>query len=192
MRHGVQKMRLFLFDCFGVVVSDVSTLWLNRHCNEAQKQYVRKELFRKVDTAQMTHDEMYAALADYCGISKQSLIDEWEQIICVKQDTVELIKKIRQRGDVVALLSNAAVEYIDYLFTKFDLYQYFDKIFVSAAYGTAKPDREFYEICLNGFTEKFDTIYFTDDNPNNLKNLEELGITPVLFTTADEVEKALK
>ena len=134
---------------------------------------------------------MYSQLATLGGVSKQSVVDEWEQLASVFTDTVEVIKRIRQRGDAVALLSNASVEWIDYLFTKFDLNQYFDKIFVSARYGVAKPDREFYQICLDSFTEKFEKIYFTDDNEINLKNLEELGITPVLFTTAEQFEKTI-
>ena len=181
--------KLYLFDCFGVVVSDVSTLWLNKRCSEEQKEYARKVLFRKVDTGIMSQEELYGELAKQCDIDKQSLIDEWNSLVYVKQDTIEVIKKIRERGDVVALLSNASVEYIDYLFTTFNLYQYFDKIFVSAKYKTAKPDREFYQICLDGFSQKFDKIYFTDDNPNNLKNLEKFGITPILFTTAEQFEK---
>lgn len=184
--------KLYLFDCFGVVVSDVSTLWLDRHCNEEQKRYVRSELFRKVDTARISQEELYERLAEQCGMSKQTLIDEWDGLVYAKQDTVDVIKRIRQRGDAVALLSNASVEYIDYLFTKFDLFQYFDKIFVSAKYKTAKPDREFYQICLDSFTEEFEKIYFTDDNPDNLKNLHELGITPILFTTAEQFEKDIK
>ena len=180
--------RLYLFDCFGVVVSDVSALWMDRHCTEEQKQFIRKEIFRKVDVGAMSHDEMYEQLAAQCGVSKQAVIDEWEQIICVKSDTVELIKRLRQQGQVVALLSNASVQYIDYLFTKFDLYKHFDKIFVSARYGYAKPDRELYQICLDSFEEKFEKIYFTDDNFVNLQNLEELGITAVLFKSAEQFE----
>ena len=183
--------KLFLFDCFGVVVSDVSTLWLDRHCDEEQKDFARKVLFRKVDTAMMSQDELYEQLSKLCGTNKQSLVDEWDSLVCVKQETVEVIKRIRQRGDVVALLSNASVEYIDYLFGKFDLYQFFDKIFVSARYKTAKPDREFYKIALDSFSEKFDKIYFADDNPINLRNLEKLGITPILFTTAAQFEKTI-
>ena len=181
--------KLFLFDCFGVVVSDVSTQWMDRYFDEEQKQYIRSEVFRKVDTAAISQDEVYEQLAARYKMNKQSIIDEWDQLIYAKQDTLEVISKLRKRGDVVALLSNASVEYIDYLFTKFDLYKYFDKIFVSAHYKFAKPDREFYRICLNSFTEKFEKIYFTDDNPNNLKNLEEMGITPILFTTAEQFEK---
>ena len=180
--------KLFLFDCFGVVVSDVSTLWLDRHCNEEQKEYARKVLFRKVDTGVMSQEELYEQLAKLCSMNTQSLIAEWDSLVCVKQETVEVIKRIRRQGDVVALLSNASVAYIDYLFDKFDLHQYFDKIFVSARYKTAKPDREFYRIALDNFSEKFEKIFFTDDNPINLLNLDEMGITPILFTTAAQIE----
>ena len=140
----------------------------------------------------MSQDVLYEALAARYGMSKQSIIDEWNQLIYVKQDTLNVIEKLRQQGGVVALLSNASVEYIDYLFTKFDLYKYFDKIFVSAQYKFAKPDREFYKICLDSFAEKFDKIYFTDDRESNLFNLKEMGITPVLFTTAEQFAKDVK
>lgn len=184
--------KLYLFDCFGVVVSDVSTQWMDRHCDEAQKQFIRSQIFRKVDTAAISQNEVYERLSAISGMSRQSIIDEWDELIYAKLDTVAVIDRLRQQGNVVALLSNASVEYIDYLFSKFDLYRHFDKIFVSAAYKTAKPDREFYRICLDSFTEKFEKIYFTDDNENNLKNLEELGVTPILFTTAAQFEKDIK
>lgn len=180
--------KLFIFDCFGVVVTDVSAQWMDVHCTEQQKDYIRKEIFRKVDTAAITHDQMYCLLAAQIGVAKQAVIDEWEQLLTVKYDTIELIEKLRKQGHVVSLLSNASVEYIDYLFTKFDLYKHFDKIFVSARYGCAKPDREFYKICMDSFTEKFEKIYFTDDNPVNLCDLEEFGITAVQFTSAKQFE----
>ena len=183
--------KLFLFDCFGVVVSDVSTQWMDLHCTEPQKEHIRKEIFRKVDTAAISCDEMYARLAEQVGVTKQEVIDEWDCLIYVKRDTVEIIDKLRKQGHAVALLSNASVEYVDYLFTKFDLYKHFDKIFVSAQYGYAKPDRELYQICLGSFTEQFEKIYFTDDNPVNLNGIEQMGITPVLFTSAAQFEKEI-
>lgn len=183
---------LCIFDCFGVVVTDVSSLWMNRHFDNDEKQYILKNFFRKVDTAQITQEQMYRLMAERYHVSAREIWEEWEQLIGVKEETLQLIDRLRARGDSVVLLSNASVEYIDYLFEKFGLFGYFDKVFVSAHYGTAKPDEEFYRICLDSFNEKFDKIFFTDDNPANLVNLEKFGITPVLFTTASEVEKQLK
>ena len=183
---------LYLFDCFGVVVSDVSTLWMNKHFDKQQQAEICKDLFRKVDTGKITQQQVYEQLATRCNMPVDALEREWDSCLSVNWDTIELINKLRSKGATVALLSNAAVEYIDYIFDKFDLRKYFNKLFVSSQYGYAKPDIELYRIGVNSFDRKFGTIYFTDDNPNNLVNLQQLGITPLLFTSASELAKKLQ
>ena len=183
--------KLFIFDCFGVIISEVSTLITDRYLNDEQKLYMRKNVFRQLDLGNITMDEMFVKLADLCKISVEQAKTEWTGYESLITDTVELIKRIKAQGHCVVLLSNASVDYVDYLFEKFDLFKYFDRVFVSAKYGYAKPDREFYKLCVDSFDEQFDAIYFTDDNPNNLVDLEQFGITPVLFkNAADFVKKA--
>lgn len=184
---------LYIFDCFGVVISDVSTLFMNKYITDAaEREYMCKQVFRNVDTGAIPHERMYEIVSERYGINLPTVKSEWASYECVLNDTVEIIKQLKSQGHTVVLLSNAAVEYIDYLFDKFGLFKYFDKLFVSAKYGYAKPDKELYEICVKSFDEKFDKIYFTDDNPNNLVNLEQFGITPVLFTDINNVRKMLE
>ena len=182
---------LYLFDCFGVVVTDVSGVWMKDRFNDEEKQYIVQKIFRSVDTGKISQQEMFNELSERYGISVETMWKDWEQVLKVKWDTIELICKLREQGGTVALLSNASVEYIDYIFDKFDLRKYFDKLFVSARYGVAKPDAEFYQLCVNDFADKFDKIYFTDDNPVNLRDLEQFGITPILFTDARKLAKKL-
>lgn len=181
--------KLYIFDCFGVVVSDVSTLFMNRHLNNEEQDYMRKFVFRNVDVGKLTNEDMYRIVAERYNLDLDTVTKEWHGYEYALTDTVELIKYLRQQGECVALLSNASQAYIDYLFNKFDLFQYFDYLFVSSNYGVAKPDREFYKLCVDSFDERFDAIYFTDDNPNNLTDLEQFGITPVLFTNAADFKK---
>lgn len=183
--------KLYIFDCFGVVVSDVSTLWMNKHFSAEQQEYARKEIYRKVDCGKLSFNASFDILARMCNMTKAEVRKEWDSCMFPLTETLEVISQLKPRG-TVALLSNASEEYIEELFTRYDLYKYFDKLFVSAQYGYAKPDREFYKICLEGFAEKFDEVYFTDDNPKNLEGLEELGITPILFTSAKQLKKDLK
>lgn len=185
------KQNLYLFDCFGVVVTDVSTLWMKPRLNAEQQQYARTQLFRKVDCGQISFDDCLAALAKISDTPLDQLRTEWNALARPMPQILQVINDLRLHGHTVALLSNASQNYIDRLFSQFDLYKYFDKIFVSAKYGCAKPDREFYKICLDSFSEKFDKIYFTDDNSANLNGLEKMGITPVLFRDADSLKKAL-
>ena len=175
-----------------MVVAEVASRWMSRHFDEEQKKYILANFFRRVDIGAISQDEMYAQMAQRYNMNKQDIIDEWDELSTLMPETVEVIRRLKAQGHAVALLSNASVERIDYLFGKFDLFQYFDKIFVSANYGCAKPDREFYQICLDSFTEKFEKIYFTDDNPENLKGIEDLGITPILFTSAKQFEQDVK
>lgn len=179
---------LYIFDCFGVVMSDVSTLFMNNH-PEIDRQHMRNVVFRNVDTGKLTNEEMYAYVADRYKLNLQSVIDEWRGYEYPLTETIELISSLRDQGHTIALLSNASQGYVDYLFTKFDLYKYFDKVFVSSNYGYAKPDKELYEICINSFDEKFNKIFFADDNPNNLVSLEQFGIIPVLYTSAQNFKR---
>lgn len=185
------ERKLFLFDCFGVVVADVSTLWMNKRLTADEQLYMRKNVFRKVDVGQMTMDGMFAAVSALYGLDEETVRHEWRECEDVHADTLHVITELRKQGHCVALLSNAAEDYVDYLFDKFDLHKYFDYKFVSSAYGTAKPDREFYELCLKHFCGQYKKIYFTDDNPANLSGLEQLGITPVLFTSTADFAKAV-
>lgn len=183
------KKNLYIFDCFGVVIADVSTLFMNKHLNKAEQEYMRKVIFRAVDTGKITDDEMFTFVSDNYHLDKNEVIAEWRSYERTLADTVTLIKELKQQGHYVALLSNASQTYIDYLFGKFNLVDLFDATFVSSNYGVAKPDKEFYKLCVESFDEKFDKIYFTDDNPNNLVDLEQFGITPILFTSAQDFKK---
>ncbi len=179
---------LYLFDCFGVVVSDVSRLWMEKHFTAKQQNYIRKNVFRKVDRGKMTFDDSFDILASMSGLSKQQVRQEWDSCMYLMEGMPQLLEKVRSKGKV-ALLSNASESYINQLFCQYDLFKYFDKLFVSSCYGCAKPDREIYRICVNGFAEKFDNIYFVDDNLVNLRGLKKFGITPVLFTDVDSLQK---
>lgn len=181
---------LYLFDCFGVVISDVSTLWMNKRFNAEQTEYARKEVFAKVDDGTMSFDAAMGILANMCGIEKHVVYREWDELTYVLGDTLSLLSELKKRG-TVALLSNAASGYLHGLFEEFGLNKYFHKLFVSAEMGCAKPHKEIYEQCLASFDEKFDQVYFVDDNPQNLEQPAKLGIKTLQFTTAEKLKKDL-
>ncbi len=183
---------LYLFDCFGVVVTDVSTLWMQPRLNAEQQIYARTQLFRKVDCGQISFDDCLDALAKICNVPLAQVRSDWDALAEPIPSTLQLIDELRSNGHTVALLSNASQAYVERLFTQFYLYKHFDKIFVSAKYGCAKPDAQFYKICLDSFSEKFDKIYFTDDNPINLVEPQKMGVIPVLFRDAEHLKKALQ
>lgn len=182
---------LYIFDCFGVVLSEVSALWMEKHFNKIQQQQIRQEVFRKVDCGVFPFDKSFEILGVMCGISAQQARKEWDECMFLNRETIDVIDALRNKGQVTALLSNASRQYVNSLFDQFNLWDKFDKIFVSQDYGVAKPDRRFYEICLENFDEKFGKIYFIDDNEVNLIEPEKLGVIPILFTSANQLKRQL-
>lgn len=181
---------LYLFDCFGVVISDVSTLWMNKRFNQEQTKYAREKVFTQVDCGNVSFDDAMGILANMCGIEKHLVYQEWDDLTYVLTDTVKVLMQLKNQG-TVALLSNAASDYLHELFDRFDLNRCFHKLFVSAEMGCAKPHKEIYEQCLASFDEKFDQVYFVDDNPQNLEQPAKLGIKTLQFTTAEKLKKDL-
>lgn len=182
--------KLYLFDCFGVVFSEVSSLWLNKRLDEEQKKYARQEVFTRVDDGTISLDYAHGILAKMCGIEKSTVQKEWNELTWVLTDTLSVLEELKKRG-TVALLSNADGNYLHQLFDTFGVNKYFHRLFVSSELRCIKPNREIYEKCLASFNEKFDEIYFVDDNPANLVEPAKMGIKTLQFTSAEKLRKDL-
>lgn len=59
-------MNLYLFDCFGVVVSDVSTLWMKAENFSDEQTAQARKLFRKVDCGEVSFEDSFDVLAKMC------------------------------------------------------------------------------------------------------------------------------
>ena len=125
------------FDCFGVVLSEVSTLSMRGFTDE-QRQYMREQVFRRVDTGEAEMECIFTTAAERFGYDKEKFRSEWKRNERVNHDTVALIDELRAQGGTIALLSNANAGYIDCLFKRFDLYRHFDKVFVSSSFRVSQ------------------------------------------------------
>ncbi len=182
---------LYLFDCFGVVISDVSTLWMQNRFSQEQIDYARNRVFTQVDCGKMSFDNCMQVLAQMSGQTKQDVYDQWDALTYPLAETLPILQQLKSTH-TVALLSNAASDYLHGLFERFSLDKYFHKLFVSAEMGCAKPGKEIYQKCLASFTEKFDQVYFVDDNPANLVQPSQMGIKTVQFVSAEKLKRELE
>lgn len=78
---------------------------------------------------------------------------------------------------------------IDYL-NKYNLYSYFDKIYVSSIYGVEKKDKVFFDYPINEFNIKVGEALFIDDNELNLNVAQEKGLDVMLMDREKIVKKS--
>lgn len=185
------KDTLIIFDCFGVIFEDVAPPFLKKFLPEDKANEVKEKLFPPADRGDISYDTLLSDLAKALSLPRNELEEQWNRMFVLKEDTVSLIKQLKGRY-TLALLSNAPEGIVEELFEKYGLTEHFDKIFVSYKHRLVKPQRKFYELCVSSFEKKFEKVYMIDDNKTNLDGLEEIGITPLLFESAEDIEKELR
>ena len=182
---------LFIFDFFGVICNEITAAWCKKHCTPEKTQDLKRNLFLRGDLGFLNIDEVIAELAKVSGQTTEEVEAELFKTAKLNEKTLSLMQSLKEKHKV-AVLSNAPRGSIEKLIPLENLKNFCHEIVISAHIGMAKPDPKIYEYVINLFREKFDNIFMIDDTAANLEPLEKMGITGILFTTAEEVEKQIK
>lgn len=177
---------LIIFDCFGVICSEIAPTWFARHFEETEAKRLKAQYFSGADRGETDIDTLIARLAQGLGFSEAEIRREWGEIFSLNRPLLDYIRTLREDHHV-ALLSNAPVGLVERIFDHYDLEPLFDRVFISSHYRMAKPDREFYLLCTDTFRGQYDRAFMIDDNMTNLEGLEEISITPIRFTSNEEM-----
>jgi len=116
-----------------------------------------------------------------------------EAITHVDEHIIEVLKKIKEAGIKLCLISNADV--IDVMYWKLSpLCHLFDDVVFSYEVGCVKPDKEIYDIALNKMKTTPDKCLFVGDGGSDeLKGAKQLGIRTVMtkqFIKRDELKNS--
>lgn len=185
------KKVLVIFDCFGVLCDSVVARYLKDKVTQEEIDILTATVSRDGDLGILSREEFLAEIAKATKTTLEDVEIELKNLCSLHHSLIPIIEKIRGFADI-ALLSNAHYGHAEMIIDGFDIRYLFDKVFISCYCGMAKPDPKFYQLCVDSFGKEYDEIYMVDDSDKNLAPLEGLGIIPVKYTCAEDVEKALK
>lgn len=174
------KNRLIIFDCFGVIFSEVAPVFLRRHLPAESVDEIKDKLFIPADLGEVTYDELLKNISDELGIPLEDVIPEWESLFVLDEKMVSVIRCLKKENDI-ALLSNAPLGLVEKLIEEYSLSDLFDKVFISCNLHLAKPDAEIFRHCVSSFGKDYDAIYMIDDSIKNLEHLPSLNIIPIHY-----------
>ncbi|MBF6428227.1 HAD family phosphatase [Nocardia cyriacigeorgica] len=104
------------------------------------------------------------------------------------EDSIALIRRLRDAGVPVALVSNA---FGRDCYAGFDLSELADVVVISSEVGVRKPSRRIYQIACDELGVRPDQSVMIDDLRQNLDGAARLGIAGVLHTTAADTGRRL-
>lgn len=190
-------MKFFVFDLGGVL----SVPMVSKKLYEQIKWKVSYEEFLdkfnnseesiKVHKGEISTKEFFEFLKRY--MDDNITLEEFKNIYVNNNkffnDTIEIIKKLKNLGYKVYLLSN--LKEIDYekFIKHFDI-SIFNELFLSFKLGMLKPNDDIYQHVINKLNTKPENIYFFDDNKENVEGAIKNGIN-AYQVTGETVKKAV-
>jgi 2-haloacid dehalogenase len=131
---------------------------------------------------------LFPNYADEIGAFNQ----RWEEMIAgVIEGSVDVLRALKRRQVPVFALTNFSAEKFIQTRHRYSFFDCFDGIVVSGEEKTVKPDREIYDICLRRYAINPKGAIFIDDKAENVAAANDLGLTGLLFTDADTLERDL-
>lgn len=133
------------------------------------------------------------------AVSEWKLDKSWEEVVKlmiagynVNEDVVEVVGSLREKGYKTAVCSNNFPARVNGLQEKFGFLDNFDVSVFSYEVGVTKPDKKIFEALVEKSQVEPAAVVFADDNIDNLKGVEELGITTFLYEDFDKFLLHLK
>jgi len=107
-------------------------------------------------------------------------------------DSLDLLARVKEKATVAVLTNNGFLtgEEIDRLFPGLRRLVD-DRVFVSARFGTKKPDPEIYRRLCAEFDVAPEAAFFTDDKPWNVEGAVKAGLEGHVFDGAEGLRRAL-
>jgi HAD superfamily hydrolase (TIGR01509 family) len=136
-------------------------------------------------------------------------LDELAQLLrktlVVHSDVRTLLQRVKDNGKELAVISNHASVWFDYLFDTYNLASLFPHrqlVIVSQTVQAAKPQSQIFELLLNRLRTHFDAkieasaVLFIDDKMENVRAAQSVGFQSFEFnhdtTPVAELEASLR
>lgn len=188
-----------VFDFGGVLVDwNPRHLYKNHFTDEKEMEYFLKNIC--TDEWNVEQDRGRALSEGTYLLQKKfpeyhSLIqlfyDEWAKML--KSDipgTVALLHQLKTRYKIYGL-TNWSDETISIAYDRYSFFKEFDGIVVSSQEKLIKPNKEIYHLLLDRYHLKAENSVFIDDNINNIKAAEEVGMYGVHFENPEQLKTRL-
>jgi len=189
------------FDLGGVCISNG---W-----DHEQRQHVAKQLGFEYEPFDARHRQVVDALErgqltleEYLqwtlfyeprSFTPEDVIHAIQQLSTPFTDTLKIVKTLRESGRyLLATINNESRELNEYRIQRFELRSLFTAFFSSCYLGLIKPLPEHYRRAMQITQRQPDECLFVDDRPMNVEVARILGMRPIQFFSAAQLEDDLR
>lgn len=153
------------------------------------------ELHRRFECGQMAPKEFAESLMAMGGFETaySDFVEIWQDIFWLNEPVTRLIGFLKSSGYTLLLGSNTNVIHSTYFRRKFvPPFDQFDRLVLSHEVGHMKPDRRFYDACVNVANVPAASCVFIDDLPENVEGARQAGLESIHYLTTETLIDQLR
>lgn len=180
-----------IFDFFGVISSEVSPFWLQKHFPQDQVADFEEKYISPVNRGDISYEQLIDQLAQAANLSPENVRKEWSDLVVVNEKAVSFIKEMQ--GDYkIGLLSDAPAEFLRTILHEYGLENLFDEIVISSEVKITKRDTAIYSLMLERLGLAGSEVVFIDDKLSNIKLAEQLGIKGHVYDSTKDLNQLIE
>lgn len=180
-----------VFDFGQVMVRFEPSYMVGRYVDDKEDAALLEEVvfdrlyWDKLDSADISDDEVISAcrerLPERLWQVAEKIYFNWIYNLPEIEGMRELVRYIKKTYGVrVLLLSNISTYFAEHA-DEIDVLREFEACVFSAVIGKVKPSADIFEYVCQKYGMLAEETVFVDDNPNNIKGAQSVGITGYLF-----------
>ncbi len=162
----------------------------NYNLNPSEFELTKNPNFQKYLFGEISLQELHSTTLEDKDVdlyeSMEVDMDRFELTYGIKTILTNLSKKYE-----LVLLAKDGMESLNYKLNKFDLGQYFSKVYCTCFEKLEKNDPKYYELIIKNSECNADEILFIDDKKENLDVAKSLKIKTIQFSDIKQLKKDL-
>ena len=192
MNRLINSFEVVIFDLggvvFGISLQPVIQSWsesTGMHPQDLAARFRIDSYYERLEVGGISPAQYREHVCDLLGVhlSDEDFDRGWNSIYLDVLPGIEpLLQELRQSSRLVVLTNTNEIHSREWRARYADILTYFEKIFASHEIGARKPDPEAFQIVLDYLDIDPQKVAFIDDNAENVRGAEALGIKGILAT----------
>ena len=163
-------------------------------CNKVHKAIFGHPDWAEVDRGTLSLDEATRNSAERAGKQFEEISRVTyavPQALVPIPATIELIKRVKERGHTLFALSNMGIDAMQHLRESYDFFDLFDHLVISSEIKMVKPEDQIFQYLINTYQLDTRQTIFIDDYAPNIETAARFGIQTIHFASSTQCEAEL-
>jgi putative hydrolase of the HAD superfamily len=160
---------------------------------ELRSQLIDSGLMWDFERGRVSAGELIARLESSLArsIDAERLATAASDIFTLNAEILPVLAAARRRGLRLVLLSNTSPWHYDWVRTRWDVLEFFDRLVLSYEAGAIKPEAPVFEAALRAIGCPPGACFYTDDIAAYVARGREFGLQAEVFTSVPELRAQL-